>query len=180
MKGYKVFSEFRKRVLKPAVDEINEKTDLQVTYEGKKQGAEYVEVEFKVDTKRVAEELNLFADLCFARNYVCIEKIRTMFPLDHLLFHIANLEIHEEILGGLINILNFVYIDIEPHSPVIYPTMIKLVSNGLKVERSTKIPMKTYIPFEKLNLILCLSLYLLNSIKYGKIFCQFCKYEFNL
>ena len=120
--------------------------------------------------KYLAEELNLFADLCFARNYVCIEKIRTIFPLDHLLFHIANLEIHEEILGGLINILNFVYIDIEPHSHVIYPTMIKLVSNGLKVERSTKIPMKTYIPFEKLNLILCLSLYLLNSIKYGKIF----------
>lgn len=61
LKGYKVFSEFRKRVIKPAVDEINEKTDLQVSYEWKKQGAEYIEVEFKVVTKRqdVVEELNL-------------------------------------------------------------------------------------------------------------------------
>ena len=40
-----------------------------------------------------------------------------MFPLDHLFFHIANLEIHEEILKGLINILNFIYIDIEVNSP---------------------------------------------------------------
>lgn len=59
MKGYKVFSEFRKRVLNPAVNEINEKTDLKVSYEWKKQGAEYIEIEFKVKSKKTAEELNL-------------------------------------------------------------------------------------------------------------------------
>ena len=176
-----IFEELQDKFLIKIVPQFND-TIFNVVY--KNENKEFVKRELielcstknsfteyeKTIVRYLAEELNLFADLCFARNYVCIQKIRTIFPLDHLLFHIANLEIHEEILGGLINILNFVYIDIEPHSPVIYPTMIKLVSNGLKVERSTKIPMKTYIPFEKLNLILCLSLYLLNNIKYGKIF----------
>ena len=58
----------------------------------------------------LAEELNLYADLCYGRNYVCIEKVRSLFPLDHLIYHISNIELHEEILSGLINILNYVYI----------------------------------------------------------------------
>ena len=64
--------------------------------------------------KYLAVQLNLFADLCYGRNYVCIEKIREIFPLDHLIYHISKMEINQEILEGLINILNFTYIDIEP------------------------------------------------------------------
>lgn len=117
----------------------------------------------------LAEELNLYADLCYGRNYVCIEKVRSLFPLDHLIYHISNIELHEEILSGLINILNFVYIDIEPHAETIYPSMIKIVTDDLKIEKINKISIKTYIPLDKLHLILCLSLYLLHNIKYGKI-----------
>ena len=117
----------------------------------------------------LAVQLNLFADLCYGRNYVCIEKIRELFPLDHLIYHISKTELNQEILAGLINILNFVYIDIEPHSITVYPSLIKVINNDLKIERVNKGKVRSYIPLDKLNLILCLSLFILNNIKYGKI-----------
>ena len=119
--------------------------------------------------KYLAVQLNLFADLCYGRNYVCIEKIRELFPLDHLIYHISKMEINQEILQGLINILNFTYIDIEPHIITIYPSMIKVINSNFQVERANKGKVRTYIPLDKLNLILCLSLFILNNIKYGKI-----------
>ena len=119
--------------------------------------------------KYLAVQLNLFADLCYGRNYVCIEKIREIFPLDHLIYHISKMEINQEILEGLINILNFTYIDIEPHVITIYPSLIKVINSNLQVERVNKGKVRSYIPLDKLNLILCLSLFILNNIKYGKI-----------
>lgn len=111
MKGYKVFSEFRKRVLKPAVDEINEKTDLQVAYEGKKQGAEYVEVEFKVDTKRVAEELNLSeldeVDIHLQQFWFTTDEIKEYKEKYDKEYIIGNLKIaEEEFKKGKINNLS--------------------------------------------------------------------------
>ena len=117
----------------------------------------------------LAEQLNLFANLCYGRNYVCIEKIRKMFPLDHLIYHISKVDLNEEIVAGLINILNYVYIDIEPHTMNVYPSLIKLVTPNLRIERINKDKIKTYITLNKLNLILCLSLFLLNNVKYGSI-----------
>ena len=119
--------------------------------------------------KYLAVQLNLFADLCYGRNYVCIEKIRELFPLDHLIYHISRMEINQEILEGLINILNFTYIDIEPHIITIYPSLIKVINSNFQVERANKGKVRSYIPLDKLNLILCLSLFILNNIKYGKI-----------
>jgi len=119
--------------------------------------------------KYLAVQLNLFADLCYGRNYVCIEKIRELFPLDHLIYHISRMEINQEILEGLINILNFTYIDIEPHIITIYPSLIKVINSNFQVERVNKGKVRSYIPLDKLNLILCLSLFILNNIKYGKI-----------
>ena len=117
----------------------------------------------------LAVQLNLYADLCYGRNYVCIEKIRELFPLDHLIYHISKTELNQDILAGLINILNFVYIDIEPHSITVYPSLIKVINSELKIERVNKGKVRSYIPLDKLNLILCLSLFILNNIKYGKI-----------
>ena len=117
--------------------------------------------------KYLAEQLNLYANLCYGRNYVCIEKIRKIFPLDHLIYHISKVELNQEVLAGLINILNYVYIDIEPHIMNVYPTLIKRVCPNLRIERIGKEKIKTYIPLNKLNLILCISLFLLNNIKYG-------------
>ena len=119
--------------------------------------------------KYLAVQLNLFADLCYGRNYVCIEKIREIFPLDHLIYHISKIDINQEILEGLINILNFTYIDIEPHIVTVYPSLIKVINSNLQVERVNKGKVRSYIPLDKLNLILCLSLFILNNIKYGKI-----------
>jgi hypothetical protein len=116
----------------------------------------------------LASQLNMYADMCYGRNYLCIEKIRELFPLDHLIFHISNLELHEEILSGLINILNYAYIDIAPHSEIIYPSMIKIINQDLKIEKTDKYPIKTFIPLDKLNLILCISLFHLYNIKFGK------------
>ena len=117
----------------------------------------------------LAVQLNLYADLCYGRNYVCIEKIRELFPLDHLIYHISKMELNQKILAGLINILNFVYIDIEPHSITVYPSLIKVINSEFKIERVNKGKVRSYIPLDKLNLILCLSLFILNNIKYGKI-----------
>ena len=69
----------------------------------------------------------------------------------------------------MINIFNYVYIDIEPHIMNVYPTLIKSVSPNLRILRIGKENIKTYIPLHKLNLILCLSLFLLNNIKYGTV-----------
>ena len=117
----------------------------------------------------LAVQINLYANLCYGRNYVCIEKIRKIFPLDHLIYHISKVDLNQEIVAGLINILNFVYIDIEPHIMNVYPTLIKRVTPNLRIERINKDKIKTYITLNKLNLILCLSLFLLNNVKYGSI-----------
>ena len=119
--------------------------------------------------KYLSVQLNLYADLCYGRNYVCIEKIRELFPLDHLIYHISRIDLNQEILAGLINILNFVYIDIEPHSFNVYPSLVKVINTDFKIERVSKGKVRSYIPLDKLNLILCLSLFILNNIKYGKI-----------
>ena len=119
--------------------------------------------------KYLAEQLNLYANLCYGRNYVCIEKIRKIFPLDHLIYHISKVDLNQEVLAGLINILNYVYIDIEPHIMNAYPSLIKRVTHSLRIERIEKEKIKTYIPLNKLNLILCISLFLLNNIKYGTV-----------
>ena len=68
----------------------------------------------------------------------------------------------------MINIY-FTYIDIEPHVITIYPSLIKVINDNLQVERVNKGKVRSYIPLDKLNLILCLSLFILNNIKYGKI-----------
>ena len=117
----------------------------------------------------LAEQINLYANLCYGRNYVCIEKIRKIFPLDHLIYHISKVDLNQEIVAALINILNYVYIDIEPHIMRVYPTLIKRVTPNLRIERINKDKIKTYITLNKLNLILCLSLFLLNNMKYGSI-----------
>jgi len=51
VRGYKVFSDFNRRVLKPAVKEINEKTDIQASYKWIKRGVEYIQVEFTIKIK---------------------------------------------------------------------------------------------------------------------------------
>ena len=89
--------------------------------------------------------------------------------MDHLIYHISKIDINQEILEGLINILNFTYIDIEPHIVTVYPSLIKVINSNLQVERVNKGKVRSYIPLDKLNLILCLSLFILNNIKYGKI-----------
>ena len=53
---YKLMSDFKKRVLDVAVDEINEKSDLKVSYGQKKQGRKIVGFEFKVLTKSKPKE----------------------------------------------------------------------------------------------------------------------------
>ena len=54
-KEYKAFKDFEKRVLKPAVKEINEKTDLEVSYTKKKTGRRITHIDFKVKSKYAKE-----------------------------------------------------------------------------------------------------------------------------
>ena len=52
---YKRFFDFEKRVLKKAVEEINEKTDLEVSYEKKKTGRKITHIEFTIHSKNANE-----------------------------------------------------------------------------------------------------------------------------
>ncbi len=65
-KWYKIFSEFNKRVLKPAIKEINDKTDITANYKWIKKGIEYIEVVFTMklkDNNKVALIDDLTLDL---------------------------------------------------------------------------------------------------------------------
>ena len=48
---YKVFADFEKRVLRPAIKEINEETDIEVSYTKKKTGRKITHIEFKIKPK---------------------------------------------------------------------------------------------------------------------------------
>ena len=50
-KEYTRFFDFEKRILKPAIKEINEKTDLEVSYTKKKTGRKITHIEFKFKSK---------------------------------------------------------------------------------------------------------------------------------
>lgn len=49
---YTRFDNFERRVLKTAIKEINEKTDLEVSYQKKKTGRKITHIEFKIKTKQ--------------------------------------------------------------------------------------------------------------------------------
>jgi plasmid replication initiation protein len=49
---YERFFDFERRVLKPAVKEINEKTDLEVSYQKKKTGRKITHIEFEIKPKK--------------------------------------------------------------------------------------------------------------------------------
>lgn len=53
---YKVLADLKKRVLDLAVNEINEKTDIQVSYEQHKQGRKIIGFSFELKTKKSANE----------------------------------------------------------------------------------------------------------------------------
>lgn len=46
----------------------------------------------------LSEQLNIYADMCFGRNYICIEKLKHYFPLDHLIYHICRIDLYEGII----------------------------------------------------------------------------------
>ena len=63
---YKRFSDFEKRVLKQAIEEINEKTDLEVSYKKKKTGRKITHIEFEIRSKQgypSQEEDNYLEDI---------------------------------------------------------------------------------------------------------------------
>lgn len=53
---YKVLADLKKRVLDLAVNEINEKTDIQVSYEQHKQGRKIIGFSFELKTKKSAQQ----------------------------------------------------------------------------------------------------------------------------
>lgn len=47
--------------------------------------------------KYLSEQLKIYSDICYGRNYICIEKIKELFPLDHLINNIARTDLYEGI-----------------------------------------------------------------------------------
>lgn len=56
--NYTRFNNFKQRVIEPAVAEINQKTDITVSYNLFKDGRTYVGIEFYIEEKNVADRLN--------------------------------------------------------------------------------------------------------------------------
>ena len=57
---YNLYADFRKRVLQPSVDEINEKSDLLVSVEPVKRGRAIVALKFTIKGKKVVKNTNTF------------------------------------------------------------------------------------------------------------------------
>ncbi len=57
--NYKQFCHLRQRVIEPAIAEINEKTDITVTYELFKDGRSYIGIEFYISNKSTEDRLNV-------------------------------------------------------------------------------------------------------------------------
>ena len=57
--NYKQFNDFKKRVLEPAVNEINAKTDINVSYELFKEGRAYKSIEFYIEEKNTMDRLSV-------------------------------------------------------------------------------------------------------------------------
>ena len=51
-KSYNNFNDFEKRVLKPAIEEINEKTDIEISYKTKKRGKKVISIKFELTNKK--------------------------------------------------------------------------------------------------------------------------------
>lgn len=58
-KNYSRFPDFRRNVIEIAVSEINEKSDITVTYDFIKTGRSYTDIEFNITTKNVPERLKV-------------------------------------------------------------------------------------------------------------------------
>ena len=115
----------------------------------------------------IAAQLNLISKLCSKQNYFCIKKIREIFPLEYLIYHIAHITLEDNVLTGLINILNNCYIDCFPHylnkSNNLKSTLIDIEDlKVISIENS--IYVKSFIDPEYINLIICISLLYLQQM----------------
>ena len=61
--SYTVFKDFRRRVLEPAIDEINEYSDKEVNYQTITQGKKVIGIELFVKSKETAEVLKISATI---------------------------------------------------------------------------------------------------------------------
>lgn len=62
---YKQFKEFNRNILKPSIKEINEYTDIEVSYKMIKEGKFITEIEFYIDAKR---DIQISLDMIMRRN----------------------------------------------------------------------------------------------------------------
>ena len=60
---YKNFADFKKRVIDPSVEEVNQKTDMMIEYELFKEGRRFSHIEFKMKTQEFPTEAILEAQL---------------------------------------------------------------------------------------------------------------------
>lgn len=72
-KKYSHFGHFRTRIIEPSVEEINNKTDLNITYEYFTEGKKTVGIEFYISYKTVEDRLDVDRKIRneLDKNYVC-------------------------------------------------------------------------------------------------------------
>lgn len=76
-KTYKNFSDLRKRVISPAVEEIKQKTDIELDYEIEKKGMKTISIKFKILKKEESEKKQDYKT--YSEN---VEKLFAMLPAD--------------------------------------------------------------------------------------------------
>jgi len=75
---YKIFPNFKMRVLERAVNEINKKTDIACKYELVKEQNKYTQIRFMASKKESQETLNLFDETLEQKNLVNDDVLRTV------------------------------------------------------------------------------------------------------
>ena len=85
--------------------------------------------------------LDLFADMCAGRNYVCNETIREWFPIKSLRYNIWNKNLHKEIRAAFCRLLLNLYIDSYPRDELIKPELCRILGDrekGIKANDKLK------------------------------------------
>ena len=97
--------------------------------------------------------LDLFADMCAGRNYVCNETIREWFPIKSLRYNIWNKNLHKEIRAAFCRLLLNLYIDSYPRDELIKPELCRILGDREKgIKANDKLKEAQQVNFRLINL----------------------------
>jgi hypothetical protein len=85
---------------------------------------------YSLELKYFISLLDLFADMCQGRNYVCNETIREWFPITALRYNIWNTNLNKDIRAAFCRLMLNLYIDSYPRENSKRPELCRILGTG--------------------------------------------------